>query len=384
MAFTGKASYDGGTTLPENFEDVSDLVGIISPSETPFLDFLGDADRAANSTVHEWIEDALLPRTDALNGAVTNTSVTTFTVDNGSRFRIGDQIRMQGALEVAYVAGITTNNLGVVRGYGGSTKSTHADNTTVEIIAPSALEGDTAPEVRFQNRTRKVNYTQIFTETVEVSKTKLALNNIGVSNELDHQTMARLRELTRYLESAVINGRSAASTGMGSSTVRRTMNGLTAHLATHIYQANVTSPFNTLGVDLTEPILNLLFRMVWENSDAPIDFILCNGFQKRRINAFNAASLRTARSEDIAGSRVDIYESDFGVAKVVLSRWVPPDAIIVGASSHLDVLHLRSRSFAREPLGRTGDAVKYQITGEYTLELRNEAAFGMLYGLSTT
>jgi hypothetical protein len=42
MAFTGKATYSAGTTLPELAEDVSDLIGIISPYETPLLDALGD------------------------------------------------------------------------------------------------------------------------------------------------------------------------------------------------------------------------------------------------------------------------------------------------------------------------------------------------------
>ena len=38
MAFTGKATYSAGVTLPELAEDVSDLIGIISPYETPLLD----------------------------------------------------------------------------------------------------------------------------------------------------------------------------------------------------------------------------------------------------------------------------------------------------------------------------------------------------------
>ena len=38
MAFTGKATYSAGTTLPELAEDVSDLVGIVSPYETPLLE----------------------------------------------------------------------------------------------------------------------------------------------------------------------------------------------------------------------------------------------------------------------------------------------------------------------------------------------------------
>ena len=47
MAFTGKATYSAGATLPELAEDVSDLIGIVSPYETPLLDALGDPMREA-------------------------------------------------------------------------------------------------------------------------------------------------------------------------------------------------------------------------------------------------------------------------------------------------------------------------------------------------
>lgn len=62
MPFTGKATYAAGTDLPEIMEDVADVIGIVSPYETPLLDYLGDAKRPATSTVHEWIEDALVSR----------------------------------------------------------------------------------------------------------------------------------------------------------------------------------------------------------------------------------------------------------------------------------------------------------------------------------
>src|SRR3982751_6123520 len=108
MAFTGKATYTGGTTLPEGGEDVSDLVGIASPFETPLLDALGDPARSARSTVHEWLEDALLPDTDAINAATcTNaTTDTAFVVDTGSRFRVGDQIRAEASAEVMLVTAV--------------------------------------------------------------------------------------------------------------------------------------------------------------------------------------------------------------------------------------------------------------------------------------
>lgn len=62
MSFTGKATYSAGAALPEIAEDVSDLIGIVSPHETPLLDHLGDPQRSATSTVHEWLEDALVSR----------------------------------------------------------------------------------------------------------------------------------------------------------------------------------------------------------------------------------------------------------------------------------------------------------------------------------
>ena len=109
MSFTGKATYSAGTNLPELAEDVSDLIGIISPYETPLLDVLGDPLRAATSTHHEWLEDSLLPNKDAINDSTfTNPAAdTSFDVDNGSRFRIGDQIQAEGSGELMLVTGIS-------------------------------------------------------------------------------------------------------------------------------------------------------------------------------------------------------------------------------------------------------------------------------------
>src|SRR5512142_1739558 len=99
MAFTGKATYSAGTTLPELAEDVSDLVHVISPHETPLLEVLGDPLHEATSPRHEWLEDELLPNKDAIDDAtwVDPDVDTTFSVDHGSRFRVGDQIQAEGS-----------------------------------------------------------------------------------------------------------------------------------------------------------------------------------------------------------------------------------------------------------------------------------------------
>jgi hypothetical protein len=143
MAFTGKATYSAGATLPELAEDVSDLIGIISPYETPLLDALGDPMREATSTHHEWLEDELLPNKDAVNDSTfTNPAVDTeFNVDNGSRFCVGDQIQAEGSEELMLVTGINSNTLTVIRGYAGTTAEDLADNQVINILGNAALEG---------------------------------------------------------------------------------------------------------------------------------------------------------------------------------------------------------------------------------------------------
>jgi hypothetical protein len=112
MPFTGKATYTAGAALPEIAEDVSDIIGIVSPHETPLLDHLGDPQRAATSILHEWLEDSLLPNTDVIDDdEITNPLTdTAFTVAHGDRFQIGDQIMIAGQGEVMLVVDLAAMN----------------------------------------------------------------------------------------------------------------------------------------------------------------------------------------------------------------------------------------------------------------------------------
>lgn len=389
MAFTGKATYSAGATLPEIAEDVSDIIGLVSPHETPLLDHLGDPQRSALSTVHEWLEDTLLPNTDAVDDQSISIppSETLFTVENGDRFRIGDQIMLEGKDEVMLVTGVTSNDLTVVRQYGGSPTANLVDNDVINIIGNAALEGDDAPTTRFTNRVRKQNYTQIFTSTVEVSGSQLATQSIGLDDELDYQKQERLRELLRDLENCVINGYAASSDPQGDSSTRRTMRGAIASITTNQFQPNV-GPIpagDGVGNDLlNEAVLNAVLREVWEQSSGTIDTIVCSGFQKRQINGFISSTQRFIDHESKFSSLVDIYESDFGVCRVIMSRWVPLDALLFVDQSRMDVMPLAGRSFQFKPLASQGDAETGQVIGEYTLEFRNENAHALLNGLATT
>ena len=384
MAFTGKATYSAGTTLPELAEDVSDLIGIISPYETPLLDALGDPIREATSTHHEWIEDELLPNKDAVNDSTfTDPDVdTTFVVDHGSRFRVGDQIQIEGSEELMLVTGIDSNTLTAVRGYAGTTAEDLADNQVINILGNAALEGADKPSARFANRTRYGNYTQIFTATVEVSGTDMAASQLGLADEMDYQKQERLRELIRDLENTVVNGGKPASNPEGSGSVRRSIKGIIQHLSTSVFHTG-DSGFPA-GNDLDEAKINYVLRQIWENSNGNVDLIVVGGFQKRKINSFTADSRNYAANDTTFTNMISIYESDFGVCRIITSRWMPKDAALLLDSSRISVLPLAGRSFYFKPLASGGDYECGELIGEYVLELKNEAAHGLIRDLSTS
>jgi len=384
MAFTGKATYSAGTTLPELAEDVSDLIGIISPYETPLLDALGDPMREAMSTHHEWLEDELLPNKDAINDSTyTDPSTDTdFVVDNGSRFRVGDQIQVEGSEELMLVTGINSNTLTVVRGYAGTTAEDLADNQVINILGNAALEGADKPGARFTNRSRCGNYTQIFTATVEVSGTDMAASQLGLADEMDYQKQERLRELIRDLENTVVNGGKPTSNPEGSDSVRRSMKGVIQHLSTNVFHTG-DSGFPT-GTGLDEDKINYVLRQIWESSNGNVDLIVVGGFQKRKINAFSADSRTYGANDTTFTDMISIYESDFGVCRIVTTRWMPQDAALLLDSSRINVLPLAGRNFYFKPLASGGDYECGELIGEYTVELRNEAAHGLIRDLSTS
>jgi hypothetical protein len=306
-------------------------------------------------------------------------------VAHGDRFRVGDQVQAAGSREVMLVTGISGATLTVHRSYGGTTAASVSDGQMLRILGNAALEGDDRPATRFTSRSRRQNYTQIFTAGVEVSGSQLAARQLAVADELDYQKQERLRELVRDLENCVINGVSPTANPQGSATVRRTMKGIIPFMASNVF-VNGAGGFpqggGTGDNELSEEQLNTALRTIWEQSSGAVDTIVVSGMQKRRINGFVTASRGYGARDERFRDLVSVYESDFGVCRVVLSRWVPADTVLLLDSSRIDVLPLSGRSFQFKKLASGGDSEVGQVLGEYTLELRNENAHGLIRGLA--
>lgn len=374
MAYSGKAAYDS-LAISETADDVSDFVSINSKVEVPLLDFFGDPPLAATSTLHEWLEDDVLTNVGQMAEALDN-SETDLSVDDGTRYRVGDLILIDD--EVMLVTVIATNDLTVsARGYGSSTAATHLDDAPITILGNAALEGGDADAAKSTVRGRKDNRTQIIRPaTINVSFTEQSVSQIGVANEYEHQKAQRVVEAMRMLENLVINGRVASSTPQGSGTIRRTMKGFKEFCSSNVTAAG--------SVALTETYLNSKLESAWNNGAYDLDFIAVGATQKRKISQFITPARRYTSSEEAMKSRVGVYESDFGNLVVILDRWVSSDQVLFGSSKWIKVLPLQGRSFQHYPLARSGDYDKGIVQGEYTLEMRHEEAHGYIDGLSTS
>ena len=267
----------------------------------------------------------------------------------------------------------------MTRGYGGSTAEALFDSAALVILGNAALEGDDAAGARFTSRSRKTNYTQIFAATVEVSGSEPAVRQVGVRDELDYQKVQRTREVLRDLENCVLNGRAPAANPEGSATVRRTTRGIRSFLATNIFVPG--SGGMPSDASLTEAQINFALRSIWQSSSGNVDLIVVGGQEKRAINAFVGSNRRFTTEGETFKDGIQVYESDFGVCRIVLSRWVPTGTVFLLDSSRIEVMPLSGRSFHYKPLASTGDRESGQVIGEYTLELRNENAHGVIQGL---
>jgi hypothetical protein len=368
LAFNGLATYDAFSAIGE---DVSDLVAFLAPYETPLLDALGTSDYSAANVKHEWLEDSLNPSTDVVSTAVASTTAQTgMNVAHSTYFRLGDIVQVEA--EVMMVSSVfAANTIGVTRGYGGTGAAAHTAGAAVSIIGNAALEGEDTDEDRSTVPARKANYCQIFKAGIKVSGTAQAVGWLGSANRLADAKVARLRELLRDLEKTILLGRTDVAT-IGSDSARRSMAGIVGSLATNVVSCGT----------LTESWLGNLLQSCYDQGSRDVDLILAPPKQKRIISSWNSSRIHVTNDETIFRNAVEVYESDFGVQRVIMSRWLPEDVVVALDASRIKVVPLAGRSFAYEELAKTGDSIRGQVVGEYTIELRNENAHGMLHNLA--
>lgn len=376
MVFNGRATSDTGV-FEGIAEDVSAIISMISPHETPVLDRLVQAPKEATNVLHEWLEDELNPNTivssDTAGSVVTTVTVAALDGTAVTAFlQVGAILSSNATGEYLQISAITGNILTLTRGFGGTLAATIDAGANLFVISDAALEGADVTGDISRPRGRQTNFTQIFKKDIIISGTVEAQEHLGgVTNEMDYQRTQRLRESLRDLEKAMIRGKTSLNT-IGSTTAFRTMDGVLARLVT-----NVTT-LGSVGA-LTSSRLDDIIEGAWDQGGTDLDLIVADSKFKKQIGTFNATRIDVVNRDGRHFNNVNVFEGTFGEHEVILGRWMPKNSLMVISTQRVNVPPLRGRSYRFVPVSRTGDAEKGMIIGEYTVEVHNEEGMAQAF-----
>ena len=267
--------------------------------------------------------------------------------------------------------------------------------------ANRVIEGEDAPTIDAPNTgLRMSNITQISTKTAKTSSTSEAVN--GAANNIQNlksQIALRLSELKRDMETMLTDNVAASA---GSSGAARASAGFGAFLRTNTsFEVGGADPTlsgttegypNAAATDGTTPVvfaeddLNSLIQDVWTAGGSP-SVIMCEATNKRRITQSftgNASGYRDAESRTVINA-VDMYASDFGDLAVVPNRFMRASNATGSNDAHgvyvIDPEYIKIaylNTVTQKPLATTGLSESRLIHTEYTLQVDNEAAHGMI------
>lgn len=237
------------------------------------------------------------------------------------------------------------------------------------------VEGADWGDDAISNPTRKGNYTQIIKQTYKVTGTAQAVDVAGMTSPKAYQQAKALINWKHKAEWSIIHGVKAA----GNATTAREMGGLFDLTTTNAVAATTT---------LNEQRLGNYIQLGWQNSSAKISEIYVGAFLKRVISGFTAGATKNMDASDKRLiSAIDVYETDFGVAKLFLHRYI--DSVVSSANTHNMLLVAPETLFysgLREPVNKDvpalGDYEKGVIVGEFTIENRYEAANVAVKGIT--
>jgi len=225
-----------------------------------------------------------------------------------------------------------------------------------------------------ESRTRTGAYTQIFSKTIEVSETIRAVSVAGLEDEYAYQMEKKMKEIATDVEEALIT----ATGNSGASGTARRLKGILSWLT-----AYVESGSGTGTQALTETLYNTMLQEIWGNGGRP-DATYVNGWQKRKISAFATSNTRYLEVDSEAKliNKVSVYESDFGVQRIILDSFMDTDTIAVLQRDMWKVAMLRGIS--QVDVAKVADSKRGALVGELTLEARNEASSGKIIQLTTS
>lgn len=285
----------------------------------------------------------------------------------------------------------------------GKTKATatYHEWQTDDLAAASAaglIEGADASGASDTPTTRVGNRTQIQGKTVHISGTLDAVDKAGRKTETAYQLAKAGQELKRDMEKTIL-GNVASSNGTAGSAARLLGSIQTWLKSNYVTMTDGVAPTTNDGTNtrtegataaaFTEDKLKECVKSVFENGGTPT-LLVVPPTQKQVVSTFTGIAAQRYEAPKNAATTIigaaDVYLSDFGTLSVVPDRFMTadttPDAeqALVLDPTMASVATLRP--FESNLLAKQGDSEKHQMLVEYTLQVSNEKAHGIVADLA--
>lgn len=247
------------------------------------------------------------------------------------------------------------------------------------------IEGDDTAATAATPTVRWDNYCQISKKVFIVSGTQEAVSKAGRKSEIAYQRSLKNQEIKRDMEYALLNNGAYVA---GDATTARELRGVNGWIYTNDdltgtspVPATNTAPVNGTQRAFLESQLKNVLQLCWNEGGEP-GVVMVGSFNKQAMSAFTGGStvMNDAGRERIAA--FDVYRSDFGTLKVIPNRFQPARTAFVLDMRMWKLATLRDFEF--DELAKTGDATKFQIVNEYTLQACNEKSSGAVRDLTTS
>lgn len=340
--------------------DIDDAIFILTPSDVPLQQWL-PAEPTSSIKV-EWLDEELTPQTVTLS-AVTGTGPWTITVADVQVLRPNDILHTQDAAHGVQFVVDSINagaNTAVVSAFAGNAVAP-VNGNVLEIVGQYKIEGSDPEAARSVDRTTGFNYTQIGQEQVQATRTARKRDIYGGGDPYDHEVEKKFKELAIRFERSLVQG---VRTISGDSQ-KRFMGGLFYFITTNTESGTVAN---------SKTVLNNIIRKCYEKGGTP-EFAMVSPAVKAAISAnVDVAARQSTVAETKGGSVIETFQSDFGELTFVVNRFFPKTKGMV-----LQKEFLKKRVFEpyfHELLAKTGDSDKGEIVGEFTLQVKAEAAHG--------
>jgi hypothetical protein len=270
-----------------------------------------------------------------------------------------------------------------------STKFEWQTDSLASVSTTVAVEGADASFAAASPTARLDNQTEIITKTAVTSGTLEATDRAGRAREMAYQLVKRGKELRRDAEHHLVGIHNPKAAG-NATTARETASYATwiktnasVGAGGNVTNGGLGTHAPTVGTAraFTETLLGDVIDSCWNAGGNP-NIIMCGSFQKRVLNGFagNADSRDVKAEGKKVINAISVYESDYGLMKVVPNRFCKSTDVLVYEQDYWKIAILRPMQ--SKEIARTGDAEKRQILMEYGLCAANEASSGAIFSLN--